>query len=61
MVIHACPHHNFKEWEIAHFFYERVIVESKKLLKSMFNREFLSKSGEEALDFLVSIAKLTRG
>ena len=57
--IHACPT-DFKEWEITDFFYEGVTVESNKLLDYMSDREFLSKLGEEALDFLGSIAELTR-
>ena len=51
-VVNAYPHHRFKDWEIADYFYEGLTVRLKQLLESMCIRKFLSMSGEEVLGSL---------
>ena len=59
--INACRHHGFEKLTLDSFFYERLTLSIKQLIESMCNGGLLHKPENKALEFLSSIAELTRG
>ena len=51
-VFNACPHHGLDTWMLVSYFYEGMSPTMKQLLETMCKGDFMSKSPDEALDFL---------
>ena len=51
-VVNACPHHGFDTWMLVSYFYEGMLPTMKQLPETMCGGDFMSKSPNEALDFL---------
>ena len=59
--INACPHHGFDTWLLVSYFYDGMSSNMKQLLETMCGGDFMSKSPEEAMDFLNYVAEVSRG
>ena len=51
-VVNACPHHGFDTWMLVSYFYEGMLPTMKQLLETMCGGDFMSKSPNEAFEFL---------
>ncbi|KAL6328119.1 hypothetical protein AAG906_033401 [Vitis piasezkii] len=51
-VVNACPHHGFDAWMLVSYFYEGMSPTMKQLLETMCGGDFMSKSPDEAFEFL---------
>ena len=58
--VNACPHHGFDTWMWVSYFYEGMSPAMKQLLETMCGGDFMSKSPDEALDFLNYVAEISR-
>ncbi|RVW61980.1 hypothetical protein CK203_063923 [Vitis vinifera] len=58
--VNACPHHGFDTWMLVSYFYEGMSPAMKQLLETMCGGDFMSKSPDEALDFLNYVAEISR-
>ncbi|RVW71373.1 hypothetical protein CK203_060932 [Vitis vinifera] len=58
--INAYPHHGFDTWMLVSYFYEGMSPAMKQLLETMCGGDFMSKSPNEALDFLNYVAEISR-
>ena len=56
----VCPHHDFDTWMLVSYFYEDMSLAMKQLLETMCGGDFMSKSPDEALDFLNYVAEISR-
>ena len=59
-VINACPHHGFDTWMLVSYFYEGMSPTMKQLLETMCGGDFMSKSPDEAFEFLNYVAEISR-
>ena len=59
-VINACPHHGFDTWMLVSYFYEGMLPTMKQLLETMCGGDFMSKSPDEAFEFLNYVAEISR-
>ena len=59
-VVNACPHHGFDTWMLVSYFYEGMLPTMKQLLETMCGGDFMSKSPDEAFEFLNYVAKISR-
>ena len=59
-VINACPHHGFDTWMLVSYFYEGMSPTMKQLLETMCGSDFMSKSPDEAFEFLNYVAEISR-
>ena len=59
-VVNACPHHGFDTWMLVSYFYEGILPTMKQLLETMCGGDFMSKSLDEAFEFLNYVAKISR-
>ncbi|KAL6318388.1 hypothetical protein AAG906_040578 [Vitis piasezkii] len=59
-VVNAFPYHGFDTWMLVSYFYEGMSPTMKQLLETMCGGDFMSKSPDEALDFLNYVAKISR-
>ncbi|RVW19754.1 hypothetical protein CK203_113354 [Vitis vinifera] len=59
--INACPHHGFDTWLLVSYFDDGMSSSMKQLLETMCREDFMSKSSEEAMDFLSYVAEVSRG
>ena len=58
--INACPHHGFDTWMLVNHFYDAMSPAMKKLLETMCGGDFLSKTPDEAMDFLNYVAETSK-
>ena len=58
--VNACLHHGFDTWMLVSYFYEGMSPAMKQLLETMCGGDFMSKSLNEALDFLNYVAEISR-
>ena len=59
-VVNACPHHGFDTWILVSYFYEGMLPTMKQLLETMCGGDFMSKSPDEAFEFLNYVAEISR-
>ena len=59
-VVNACLHHGFDTWMLVSYFYEGVSPTMKQLLETMCGGDFMSKSPDEAFEFLNYVAEISR-
>ena len=59
-VVNACPHHGFDTWMLVSYFYEGMSPTMKQLLETMCGSDFMSKSPDEAFEFLNYVAEISR-
>ncbi|RVW12110.1 hypothetical protein CK203_087303 [Vitis vinifera] len=59
-VVNACPHHGFDTWMLVSYFYEGMSPTMKQLLETMCGGDFMSKSPDEAFEFLNYVAEISR-
>ncbi|KAL6336501.1 hypothetical protein AAG906_022442 [Vitis piasezkii] len=59
-VVNACPHHGFDTWMLVSYFYEGMSATMKQLLETMCGGDFMSKSPDEAFEFLNYVAEISR-
>ncbi|RVW43052.1 hypothetical protein CK203_090068 [Vitis vinifera] len=59
-VVSACPHHGFDTWMLVSYFYEGMSPTMKQLLETMCGGDFMSKSLDEAFEFLNYVAEISR-
>ena len=52
-VVNARPHHGFDTWMLVSYFYEDMLPTMKQLLETMCGGDFMSKSPNEAFEFLI--------
>ena len=43
------------------YFYEGLSLDYKRLVESMCNGSFLTKNGDETLDYLIKVAEMSKG
>ena len=58
--ISACPHHGFDTWMLVNHFYDGMSPSMKQLLETMCGGDFLSKTPDEAIDFLNYVAETSK-
>ena len=58
--INACPYNGFDTWMLVSYFYEGMSLTMKQLLETMCGSDFMSKSPDDALDFLNYVAEISR-
>ena len=46
----TCPHHGFEKWRTISFFYNGLTPKTKKLVETIYHREFMDKDEDEAED-----------
>ena len=59
-VVNACPHHGFDTWMLVSYFYEGMSPTMKQLLETMCGGDFISKSPNEAFEFLNYVVEISR-
>nr|CAN64804.1 hypothetical protein VITISV_012466 [Vitis vinifera] len=59
-VVNACPHHGFDTWMLVSYFYEGMSPTMKQLLETICGGDFMSKSPDEAFEFLNYVAEISR-
>ncbi|RVW42635.1 hypothetical protein CK203_098289 [Vitis vinifera] len=59
-VVNACPHHGFETGMLVSYFYEGMSPTMKQLLETMCRGDFMSKSPDEAFEFLNYVAEISR-
>ena len=56
----AYSHHGFDTWMLVSYFYEGMSSTMKQLLETMCGGDFMSKSHDEALNFLNYVVEISR-
>ena len=59
-VVNARPHHGFDTWMLVSYFYEGMLQTMKQLLETMSGDDFMSKSPNEAFEFLNYVVEISR-
>ena len=59
-VVNACPRHGLDTWMSVSYFYDGMLPTMKQLLETMCGGDFMSKSPDEAFEFVNCVAKISR-
>ena len=58
--LNACPHHGFDTCLLISYFYDGISPTMKQLLETMCEEDFMSKTLDEALDFLSYVTEASK-